>query len=72
MFASGDDSWRYYAHMAGHQRAVKPEASIIIGVVGAEGKEFKDVASLPNTRTIDVLNQLNLAGFKLAKPEGSA
>jgi hypothetical protein len=43
---------------------------IIIGIAGAEGKEFKDVAILPNTRAIDVLNQLNLRGFQLAKPEG--
>ena len=43
---------------------------IIIGIAGAEGKEFKDVAILPNTRAIDVLNQLGLGGFQLAKPEG--
>ena len=43
---------------------------IIIGIAGAEGKEFKDVAILRNTRAIDVLNQLNLRGFQLAKPEG--
>ena len=43
---------------------------IIIGIAGAEGKEFKDVAILPNTRAIDVLNQLNLRGFQMAKPEG--
>ena len=27
---------------------------IIIGIAGAEGKEFKDLAILPNTRAIDV------------------
>jgi hypothetical protein len=43
---------------------------IIIGIAGAEGREFKDVAILPNTRAIDVLNQLSLRGFQLAKPEG--
>ena len=43
---------------------------IIIGVAGSDGKEFQDVAILPNTRAIDVLNQLNLRGFQLAKPEG--
>lgn len=43
---------------------------LIIGVAGSDGKEFKDVAILPNTRAIDVLNQLNLHGFQLAKPDG--
>lgn len=43
---------------------------LIIGVAGSDGKEFKDVAILPNTRSIDVLNQLSLTGFQLAKPEG--
>ncbi len=43
---------------------------IIIGIAGSNGKEFKDVAILPNTRAIDVLNQLNLRGFQLEKPEG--
>ena len=43
---------------------------IIIGVAGSDGKEFHDVAILPNTRPNDVLNQLNLRGFQLAKPEG--
>jgi len=43
---------------------------LIIGIAGSDGKEFKDVAILPNTRAIDVLNQLNLRGFQLAKPEG--
>ena len=43
---------------------------LIIGIAGSDGKEFKDVAILPNTRAIDVLNQLNLRGFQLAKPDG--
>jgi hypothetical protein len=43
---------------------------IIIGIAGSDGREFKDVAILPNTRAIDVLNHLNLRGFQLAKPEG--
>ena len=43
---------------------------IIIGIAGSDGKEFNDVAILPNTRAIDVLNQLKLEGFQLAKPEG--
>jgi hypothetical protein len=43
---------------------------IIIGIAGSDGKEFKDVAILPNTRAIDVLNQLNLRGFQLARPDG--
>ena len=28
----------------------------IIGIAGAEGKEFKDVAIMPNTRAIDVIS----------------
>jgi hypothetical protein len=44
---------------------------LIIAVAGSEkGQEFHDVAILPNTRAIDVLRQLNLNGFQLAKPEG--
>jgi len=43
---------------------------LIIGIAGSDGKEFKDVAILPNTRALDVLNQLNLRGFQLVKPEG--
>jgi hypothetical protein len=43
---------------------------LIIGIAGSDGKEFKDIAILPNTRAIDVLKQLNLRGFQLAKPEG--
>ena len=43
---------------------------IIIGIAGSDGKEFHDVAILPNTRANDVLNQLSLSGFQLAKPEG--
>jgi hypothetical protein len=43
---------------------------LIIGIAGSDGKEFKDVAILPNTRAIDVLKQLNLQGFQLVKPEG--
>jgi hypothetical protein len=43
---------------------------LIIGIAGSDGKEFRDVAILPNTRAIDVLNQLKLRGFQLAKPEG--
>lgn len=43
---------------------------LIIAIAGSDGKEFKDVAILPNTRAIDVLNQLSLRGFQLAKPEG--
>jgi hypothetical protein len=43
---------------------------IIIGIAGSDGKEFHDVAILPNTRAGDVLTQLHLTGFQLAKPEG--
>lgn len=43
---------------------------IIIAIAGSDGKEFKDVAILPNTRVSDVLKNLGLAGFELAKPEG--
>jgi hypothetical protein len=43
---------------------------LIIGVAGSDGKEFRDVAILPNTRAIDILNQLELRGFQIAKPEG--
>ena len=44
---------------------------LIIAVAGSEaGREFKDVAILPNTRAIDVLNKLGLTGFQLARPEG--
>lgn len=43
---------------------------LIIGVAGSDGKEFKDVAILPNTRAIDVLTQLDLRGFQLVKPDG--
>ena len=46
------------------------EKRIIIGIAGSEGREYKDVVILPNTRAIDVLNQLSLRGFQLAKPEG--
>jgi len=43
---------------------------IVIGIAGSDGKEFKDVAILPNTRAQDVLKQLDLRGFQLARPEG--
>ncbi len=44
---------------------------IIIAVAGsAQAREYKDVAILPGTRPIDVLNKLGLQGFQLAKPEG--
>lgn len=43
---------------------------IIIAIAGSEGKEFADVAILPNTRVSDVLKKLELTGFELAKPEG--
>jgi len=43
---------------------------IIIAIAGSDGKEFKDVAILPNTRGSDVLKNLALTGFELAKPEG--
>ena len=46
------------------------EKRIIIGIAGSEGREYKDVVILPNTRAIDVLNQLGLRGFQLAKPDG--
>lgn len=46
------------------------EKRLIIGIAGSDGREFKDVAIVPNTRAIDVLNQLDLRGFQLAKPEG--
>lgn len=45
--------------------------NIIISVAGSDGKrEFKDVQILPATKPKDVLEQLNLNGFQLAKPEG--
>lgn len=43
---------------------------IVIAIAGSDKKEFKDVALLPNTRAIDVLNHLNLSGFQLQRPEG--
>jgi hypothetical protein len=43
---------------------------LTIGIAGSDGKEFQDVAILPNTRASDVLTQLNLRGFQLARPEG--
>ena len=44
---------------------------LIIGVAGSDGKEFHDVAILPNTRVSDLLRQLKLnGGFQLAKPDG--
>ena len=43
---------------------------IIIGIAGSDGKEFKDVAIAANTRAIDVLNQLELRGFQLQRPDG--
>lgn len=46
------------------------EKRLIIGIAGSDGHEYKDVAILPNTRPIDVLNKLGLRGFQLARPEG--
>lgn len=46
------------------------EKRLIIGIAGAEGREFQDVRILPNTRAADVLAGLNLQGFQLARPEG--
>lgn len=43
---------------------------LVIGVAGAEGKEFRDVEVAPGTRASDVLSGLGLTGFALAKPEG--
>ena len=43
---------------------------LIIGIAGSDGKEFSDIAVLPNTRAIDILKQLKLDGFQLAKPDG--
>jgi len=43
---------------------------IVIGIAGSDGKEFKDVAILPNTRAQDILKELGLIGFELARPEG--
>ncbi len=43
---------------------------IIIAIAGSDGKEFTDVAILPNTRVSDVLKNLELTGFELAKPDG--
>lgn len=43
---------------------------IIIAIAGSDGKEFKDVGILPNTRVIDVLKQLGLTGFQLVRVEG--
>lgn len=43
---------------------------IVIGIAGTDGKEHKDVAILPGTRAQDVLNDLKLQGFSLARPEG--
>lgn len=45
---------------------------IIIGIAGSDGREFKDVAILPNTRAGDVLKTLKLDGFQLSRPEGGA
>lgn len=46
------------------------EKRLIVGIAGSDGKEFRDVAILPNTRAGDLLTQLNLRGFALAKPDG--
>jgi hypothetical protein len=43
---------------------------IVVAIAGSEGKEFKDVAILPNTRAIDLIKKLELTGFELARPEG--
>ena len=43
---------------------------IIVGVAGSDGNQFQDVAVLPETRAIDVLNTLKLTGFQLAAPSG--
>jgi hypothetical protein len=46
------------------------EKRLVIGIAGSDGKEFHDVVILPKTRSGDVLDQLNLHGFQLAKPDG--
>lgn len=46
------------------------EKRLIIGIAGSDGKEFKDVAILPNTRAIDVLNKLDQKGVQLQAPGG--
>lgn len=46
------------------------EKRLIIAVAGSDGREFKDVAILPNTRAIDVLNKLGLKGMQLVSPAG--
>lgn len=46
------------------------EKRIIIAIAGSDGREYRDVALLPNTRVIDVLKQLELTGFQLVKVEG--
>lgn len=46
------------------------EKRIIIAFAGSNGREIKDVAILPNTRAIDVLNKLELTGFQLVNPQG--
>ena len=43
---------------------------LIIAIAGSDNQEFQDVAVLPNTRAGDVLTQLNLQGFQLARPGG--
>ena len=46
---------------------------ITVAVAGTGGKkEFKEVAILPGTKARDVLRNLSLDGFQLAKPEGGA
>lgn len=43
---------------------------ITIAIAGSEGKEFREVALMPNTRVSDVLNQLGLHGYQLNRAEG--
>ena len=46
---------------------------ISITVAGTEGlREYRDVYILPGTQPRDVLEQLGLIGFQLARPSGGA
>jgi hypothetical protein len=53
-----------------NRRDADMQKRIIIGIAGSEGREYKDVALMPNTRVVDVLRQLDMVGFQLAKPDG--
>lgn len=47
--------------------------NILLSIAGADGRhDYKDVQIQPGTRPVDILNQLNLAGFQLVNPQGGA